>query len=68
MLVMEDRETRLLSPHTVAVKGFVVECTVQRVIRHRERLGHHAWLVIRLDQEAALRRLVSEVALLRGDE
>ena len=67
VLVMRDRETRMLSAHAVPLKGAVVEWTAQQVVRDLERLGHHGRLVVRSDQEAALRSLVSEVARLRGD-
>ena len=67
VLVMRDRETRMLSAHAVPMKGAVVEWTAQQVVRDLERLGHHGRLVVRSDQEAALRSLVSEVARLRGD-
>ena len=39
----------------------------QQVVRDLERLGHNGRLVIRCDQEAALKSLVSEVARVRGD-
>ena len=67
VLVMRDRETRLLSAHAVPMKGGVIEWTAQQVVRDLERLGHHGRLVIRCDQEAALRSSVSEVARMRGD-
>ena len=67
MLVMRDPETRLLSAHAVPTKGAVVEWTAQQVVRHLERLGHHGRLVIRCDQDAALKSLVSEAARMRGD-
>ena len=67
VLVMRDRETRMLSAHAVPMKGAIVEWTAQQVVRDLERLGHHGRLVVRSDQEAALRSLVSEVARLRGD-
>ena len=37
------------------------------VVRDLERVGRHEKLVIRCDQEAALKTLVSEVARVRGD-
>ena len=49
------------------MKGAVVEWTARQVVRDLERLGHHGRLVIRCDQEAALKSLVSEVARIRGD-
>ena len=66
MLVMRDPETRL-SAHAVPTKGAVVEWTAQQVVRDLERLGHHGRLVIRCDQDAALKSLVSEAARMRGD-
>ena len=56
VLVMRDRETRLLSAHAVPMKGAVVERTAQQVVRDFERLGHHGRLVIWCDQEAARSR------------
>ena len=44
-----------------------MEWIAQRVVRDVERLGHHRRLVIRCDQEAAFKSLVTEVARLRGD-
>ena len=44
-----------------------MEWTAQQVLRDLERLGRHGRLVIRCDQEAALKSLVSEVASERGD-
>ena len=67
VLVMRDRETRLLSPHAVPMKGAVMEWTGQQVVRDLERLRHHERLVIPCDGEAALKNLVTEVARLRGD-
>ena len=67
VLVMRDPETRLLSAHAVPMKGAVVEWTAQQVVRDLERLGHHGRLVIRCDQDAALKSLVSEAARMRGD-
>ena len=64
---MRDRETRILSAHAVPMKGAVMEWTAQRVVRDVERLGHHRRLVIRCDQEAAFKSLVTEVARVRGD-
>ena len=66
MLVMRDPETRL-SAHAVPTKGAVVEWIAQQVVRDLERLGHHGRLVIRCDQDAALKSLVSEAARMRGD-
>ena len=67
VLVMRDRETRLLSGHVFPMKGAVVKWTAQQVVRDLEGFGHHGRLVIRCDEEAALRSLVSEVARMRGD-
>ena len=66
VLVMRDRETRMLSANAVPMNGAVVEWTAQQVVRDLERSGHHGRFVVRSDQEAALRSL-SEVARLRGD-
>ena len=66
VLVMRDPETRLLAAHAVPMKGAVVEWTAQQDVRHLERLGHHGRLVIRCDQDAALKSLVSEAARMRG--
>ena len=49
------------------MKGAVMEWTAQQVVRDLERPRHHGRLVIRCDQEAALKSLVSEVARMRGD-
>ena len=49
------------------MKGAVVGRTAQQVVRDLERLGHHGRVVIRCDQEAAHKSLVSEVARMRGD-
>ena len=67
MLVMSDRETRTLSAHAVPMKGGVVEWTAQQFVRDLEMLGHHGRLVVRSDQDAALRSLVGQVARFRGD-
>ena len=66
VLVLRDRETRLLSGLAVPVKGAVVDWTSQQVVRDLERLGHHGRLVIWCDREAALKCLVSEAARMRG--
>ena len=64
VLVMRDRETRLLSAHAVPMKGAVMEWTGQHVVRDLERLRHHERPC---DGEAALKNLVSEVSRIRGD-
>ena len=64
---MRNRETRLLSAHAVPMKGAVVEWTARQVVRDLESLGHHGRLVIRCDQEEAIKSWVSEVARMRGD-
>ena len=46
----------------------MVEWTAQQVVRDLERFGHHGRLVIRCDQGAVLKILVSEVARMGGDD
>ena len=67
VLVLRDRETRFLSVHAAPMKGALIKWTAQQVVCDLQRLGHHGRLMIRCDQEATLKSLVSEVTRMRED-
>ena len=67
VIVMRDYDSKLLVAHVVPGRGAEVEWVAQQLVRDLQRLGHHARLVMKSDQEPALVSLLQAVAKLRGE-
>ena len=68
ILVMRDRESKMLVAHVVPHKGAEQEWVTEQCVRDLRLLGHHGDLVLKSDQEAAIKDLLTNVAALRGNK
>lgn len=66
VLVGGDRETRITIAHLVPYKGASVEWLSEQLVRDLHRLGAHARVVLKSDQEPAIVDVLKEVAKMRG--
>ena len=67
VIVIKDEETKGFGAHVVTVKGGV-EWVATRVIEDIKAFGHNDEVILKSDQEVALRDLVHEVERQRGLE
>ena len=67
VLVLRDRETKMLNAHVVPLKGAEQEWVTEQCVRDLRLLGHHGDLVLKCDQEPALKDLMNSVAALMGN-
>ena len=65
VVIMKDDESKAVAAHAVTVKGGV-DWVAQRLAEDVEAFGHNGKIVIKSDQETALKDLVNEVRKIRG--
>ena len=53
-LSLRDRATKFIAGHVVDAKGAGPQHAVSQVLRDLRRMGHHAKVVIKTDQENAI--------------
>ena len=66
ILVMKDRDSKMIFADAVEMKGRGLDGTVQRVVENLARLGHKK-VILRSDQEPAIIDLIAGVIAVRDD-
>ena len=66
ILVMKDRDSKMIFADAVEMKGRGLDGTVQRVVENLARLGHKK-VILRSDQEPAIIDLIAGVIAARDD-
>ena len=61
VIVLKHRQSKAIAAHTVPYKGGDAEWAVAQCVRDIRKWGLHSNLIIRSDQEDALKALVNEV-------
>ena len=66
VLVLKDRDSKALAAHVIPYKGGDHDWTVEQSVRDIKKWGLRRDLIIRSDQEEALKRLVTELIKARA--
>ena len=66
VLVLRDRETKMINAHVVPLMGAEQEWVTEQCVRDLRLLGHHGDLILKCDQEPAIKDVMNSVATLRG--
>ena len=68
VLVLKDRDSKAIAAHVIPHKGGDLDWGVQQTVRDIIKWGVHGDIIMKTDQEPALKDFVREVAKMRSDK